>query len=86
VNRRNFLSWLGLAPLVAAVPVASKPVRRIACLKRPDGAVVKRSFLGGDIKAAQNKAVEWLERTICEGDEIMITNPGMDYIWPGKAR
>jgi hypothetical protein len=81
MNRRNFLSWLGLAPLVAAVPVTAEPVRRIACIKRPDGVVIKRSFLGDEIEVAQNKAVEWLERTLRDGGEVMITNPGMDYIW-----
>jgi hypothetical protein len=86
MNRRNFLSWLGLGPLFAVVPVAAEPVRRIACLKKSDGMVVKRSFLGGDIEAAQNKAVEWLARTLRDGDDVIITNVGMDHIWPGEVR
>lgn len=84
VKRRKFLSWLAIGPLVAVVP--AQPVRRILCLKRLDGTVVKYSFEGRDIEAAQNKAVRWLEHTLRDGDEIMITNPDMHYIWPGEVR
>ena len=42
---------------------------------------IRRSFEGRDIDEAQDKAVKWLLGRQQLGDEIMITNVGMDYIW-----
>lgn len=85
MNRRKFISWLGFALLVAAVPVTTEPVQRIACIKWSDGTVTKRSFSGRDIGEAQDKAIRWLGLTLPfrEYDEVMICNPGMDCIWQG---
>jgi hypothetical protein len=87
MNRRNFLSWLGLAPLLAAVPV-EEPVQRIACIKWSDGTVAKRAFSGRDIEEAQSNAIAWLGLTLPfrEYDEVMICNPGMDHIWREGVR
>jgi hypothetical protein len=87
VNRRKFVSWLGLATLVAAVPVA-EPVQRIACVKWSDGTISKCSFSGLNIEEAQSKAIAWLGRTLPfrEYDEVMICNRGMDRIWQEEVR
>jgi len=61
-------------------------VQRIACIKWSDGTVTKRGFLG-DIEEAQDRAIAWLGfvRRFRAYQEIMVTNFGMDYIWPGEV-
>lgn len=77
INRRHFITVFGGA--MVALGIRERGPHRVACLRKPDGDVVKK------VCDSQELAVAWLEENYRVGDEVMITNVGLDYIWKGDA-